>query len=458
MKNPLSKIIYPLHNLQKRSLKAYFNMLAAGTAAQGAVLDAFSGFMLMPGATQAMARTFHASSEMLKHAAQDYPKPSFGIYETTIDGKPAVVTPETVLKKDFGSLMHFKRDTTRNDPKVLIISAMSGHYATIFRDTVAALLPNHDVYIVDWENARDVPASKGDFGLDDYVHYVQDFIKAVGPETNVIGVSQSTVPLLAAVSLMAAENAKEQPLSMTLICGPIDTRVAEASVMKLAKKVPAGLFENNIIEVPKGYKGEGRRVYPGFLQVMGLMSAKPLAHVQAQMELFTQLSFGNKAKANDIKKFYDEYFAVCDLAEKFALDTVDRVFLKYELATGKMSVDGKKVEPEKISKTALLTIEGTEDNLTPAGQTVAAHKLCSGLKADQHYHHLQQDADHYGLISGPHWRKEILPRLAGFIHENALKQGFKYDPVPQTLRPESWTPANDNKPLLKKKNYPDLKN
>lgn len=443
-----NKFAYPLHDFQKRSIKAYFNMLAAGTSMQAAVLDIFSPFTLMPAATLAMAKTFYASSEVLKQVATDYPKPSFGLCETVIDNKPVTVTEEVVLKKDFGSLLHFRRDTAQNDPKVLIVSAMSGHYATIFRDTVAALLPHHDVYIVDWENARDVPTSKGNFGLDDYVQYVQEFIKAVGPETNVIGISQSTVPVLAAVALMAAENAKEQPLSMTLMCGPVDIRAAETAFLRMARHTPLTWFaENMIVTVPKDYKGEGRAVYPGFLQLMALMSATPGAHTKAHLELFNHLSRGNEPKAGEIKKFYDEYQSVCDATDKFYLDTLERIFMKHEIATGTMVVNGKKVEPEKIKKTALLTVEGSADRLTAPGQTIAAHPLCKGLAAGQHSHHLQKGADHYGLISGKIWQEDILPRLAGFIRQSAKQRGFTYDPIPHMIIPGRWIPAKTSKPL-----------
>jgi len=455
----LKKIIYPLHDAQKRSLRAYFNLLAAGTAAQAYVLDAFTPFTLMPDATAALAKTCAATSEMLKRAVKDYPKPEFGINRTVIDNKPVPVTEEIVMKKDFGALLHFRRDTKRHDPKVLIVTAMSGHYATQFRDTVTALLPNHDVYIVDWENARDVPLSKGSFGLDDYIGYVQDFIKAAGPETNLIAVSQSTVPVLAAVALMAAENAKNQPLSMTLMCGPVDTREAETAVTRFAKDKPLTWFSDNLIStVPKGYAGAGRSVYPGFLQLAGLLAVKPTAHIKAHMKLFNHLTRGDDKKADEIKKFYDEYLSVCDLSDKFYIDTIEKVFMKHELANGKMFVNGKKVEPEKIRKTALMTVEGTADNITAPGQTVAAHPLCSGLSADQHRHYLQKGADHYGLFSGNRWQQEIMPRFAGFIRQNAKAQGIKYAPIAYVIEPGRWIPANTNNPSGLLSKSPAFKN
>src|SRR3990172_4346791 len=262
MKKKPNKIIYPLHDAQRRSIKAYFNLLASGFTLQAEMLEAFGMVALMPQAYTDLAKRFSASSEMLERLSRDYPKPEFGLKETTIDNKTVSVTQEAVKKKDFGSLLHFKRDTQRNDPKVLIVAPMSGHYATQLRDTVAALLPHHDVYIVDWENARDVPLSQGDFGFDDYVRYVRDFITETGPETHVIAVSQSTVPVLAAVALLAAENSPDQPLSMTLMGGPIDTRAAETAVTRFAKGKPIEWFADNLIaDVPENYPGAGRAVY-----------------------------------------------------------------------------------------------------------------------------------------------------------------------------------------------------
>ena len=319
---------------------------------------------------------------------------------------------------------------------------MSGHYATQLRDTVAALLPHHDVYIVDWENARDVPLSKGDFGFDDYVRYVRDFITETGPETHVIAVSQSTVPVLAAVALLAAENSPDQPLSMTLMGGPIDTRAAETAVTRFAKGKPIEWFADNLIaDVPENYPGAGRAVYPGFLQLLGLLAVNPEAHAKSHLDLFNHLSQGNDGKADGIRKFYDEYLAICDLTDKFYLETIEKVFLKQELAKGDMVVKGKKVNPSCIKKTALLTVEGAADDITAPGQTSAAHPLCSGLGADQHHHYLQKDAGHYDLFSGRHWREEIMPRVAGLMRKSARSQGVEYDPAPRILAPEEWDSA-----------------
>ncbi len=446
MSKKADKDIYPLYEAGERGLKAYFNLLAATVSVQAQMLEAFAPATLLPEIYKDTAKKLEATSGVLEQLGKDYPKPAFAIKETVIDGKTADVTEERVLKKDFCDVLHFKRDTTRNDPKVLIVAAMSGHHATQFRDTITALLPNHDVYIVAWKNARDVPLAKGDFGFDDYVTHVEAAIQAVGPDTHVMAVSQSTVPVLAAAALLAAKKSPVKPLSMTLMGGPIDTRAAKTSVTEFVKGKDVQWFADHlIVEVPKNYAGAGRAVYPGFLQLAGLLAANPEAHIRAYSDLFNSLSKGDKKKAGEIKEFYNEYLSVCDLTEKFYLDTISKVFLKQELADGTMQVNGEKVAPEKITKTVLMTVEGTKDNIVSPGQTRAAHDLCKGLDADSHYHLLQKDADHYGLFSGKIWREEIMPRVAHMIRESAAQQGVKYDPMQGTTAAKKWTPPQTKK-------------
>jgi poly(3-hydroxybutyrate) depolymerase len=366
-------------------------------------------------------------SELL---SKDYTKPTFGLTATSIAATKVSVTEEVLLDKDFGTLLHFKRDVNRNDPKVLIVAPMSGHHATLLRDTVARLLPHHDVYITDWKDARTVPVTKGDFGFDDYVAYVQDFIKAIGPETHVLAFSQSTVPALAAVSLMAEEGAEGQPLSMTLMGGPIDTRAAETGITRLVRGKSLDWFSDNMIaEVPEKYAGAGRLVYPGFLQLFSFMAMNPGRHQQSYLDLFKHLADGDDGKAGKIKAFYNEYLAVCDLPGKFYLETIQKVFLDQELAKGTMACHGKKVNPAAITKTALMTVEGGKDDIVAPGQTAAAHGLCPGLQEDQHFHYLQKEADHYGIFGGPLWREDICPRITGFIREIAARHGLTYDQV-----------------------------
>ena len=444
------KAIYSFYQAAERGIKAYFNMLAAGASLQSQMLEAFGPVVMMPQVYKDVGNRLAAASGVLAQMGKEFPKPAFGLTETSIGGKPVNVTEEAVLKKDFCTLLHFKRDTKRNDPKVVIVAAMSGHHATQFRDTIVALLPGHDVYIVDWKNPRDVPMDKGAFGFDDYVAHVEDVIEAVGPGAHVIGVSQSTVPLMAAVALLAEKNSPVQPLSMTLMGGPIDTAAARTAVTEFVKGRDISWFKENFIaEVPEGYAGAGRPVYPGFLQLAGLLAVNPLAHIGAYVDLFNYLAAGETGKANEIKSFYNEYLSVCDLTEKFYLDTIARVFLKQELADGAMQVNGQKVAPEKIAKTALMTIEGANDNIVAPGQTRAAHKLCTGLDDGLHYHLLQKGADHYGIFNGRIWREEVMPRLAGMIRESAAKQGVHYDPLAGTVAPDKW-----NSPKARKSKPP----
>jgi poly(3-hydroxybutyrate) depolymerase len=437
-----NKGMYHLYEMQRKSIKAYFNMLAFGYKQQAGMLEAFG---VVPLVYNDMAKRFSASAEMLERMAKDYHKPAFDLNQTVIAGKNVSVTQEVIAKKDFGSLLHFKRDTAHNDPKVLIVAPMSGHYATMLKSMVETLLPHHDVYVVDWENARDVPLSKGDFGFDDYVRYVQDFIKETGSQTHLIAISQSTVPVLAATALIAEDSTRDQPLSMTLMCGPIDPNASETAITHFVKdKSIAWFSDNQITCVPDRYAGAGRPVYPGFLQLAGLLSTDPQVHMKAHMDLFNELSGGNYKKANEIKKFYDEYLAVCDLTAKFYLDTIEKVFLKQELAKGTLKVQGKKVDLGKITKTSLFTVEGGKDKITAPGQTIAAHALCKGLSLDQHRHYLHREATHYSLFSGELWQHDILPRLQGHLRASAQSRGITYDPVSQSIVPEKWSAANDN--------------
>jgi polyhydroxyalkanoate depolymerase len=390
-------------------VSAYFNALSAGFSAQAGMIAALD--MRRSG----LSGAFSAAARMCARVGQDYPKPAFGIDSVFVGGKETAVTAEAVMKKDFGTLLRFRRDMAREDPKVLIAAPMSGHYASQLRETVRALLSAHDVYVTDWENARDVPLAKGDFGLGDYVGYLRDFIAAAGAGTHVIGISQSTVPLLAAVSLMAQDNAPNQPPSMTLLCGPVDPRAAETAVSRFGQGKPRAWFEGMTARVPENHAGAGRTVYPGFVQLMNLLSVDPAAHLESHAALFGHLSRGEEASAREIERFYDDYFAVSDLTGKFFIETIERVFQRAEIATGGMTIGGGKVDPSAITRTALLTVEGGRDIITAPGQTAAAHRLCAGLAPGQHDHFLHKDANHYSLAMGAHWKKDVLPRVAAHI-------------------------------------------
>ncbi len=360
-----------------------------------------------------------AGSELLARAVRRYEKPAFDFKTTLVDGTEVAVAESVVLAKPFCNLLHFQRATTRKDPKVLLVAPLSGHHATLLRDTVRALLPNHDVYITDWLDARQVPVADGYFHFADYVTYVQEFMRFLAPDLHVISVCQPTVPVLAAISLLAAENDPAQPRTMTMMGGPIDTRKAPTEVNLYAKKHSRRWFEAHVIaRVPPKYPGYSRRVYPGFLQHSGFVAMNPDRHLQAHIDFYNQLVAGDGESAESHRKFYDEYNAVMDLSAEYYLETLEMVFMQHQLPQGEMVVNGKTVQPGAIHKTALFTIEGELDDISGPGQTEAAHEICTGLPEDMKEHFLVPGVGHYGIFSGRRWREVICPRVAQFIRKH----------------------------------------
>lgn len=390
-----------------------------------------------------------AFADISERTAREFEKPEFGLIETQINDEKIAITEEIVEGHDhaFGRLLHFKRQTDRCDPPVLIAAPMSGHYATLLRDTVKQLLPCHDVYITDWKNARDVPVSEGEFGLDEYIDYLKGFIKEIGPDTNIIAVCQSTVPMVAAVSHLAQTEPDWQPNSMTLIGGPLDTEATQTVVTEFADEHPIEWFRDTVTaKVPDRYKGFDRLVYPGFMQLASFMGMNLDNHLKKQRELYGHLVSGDHEQADKIKVFYDEYRSVCDMDRPFYLETVDKVFIRNQLARNEFAYRGDRVDPSKVTKTAVFTIEGMNDDISAPGQTSAAHSWFTGINPEQHSHLLQEDTGHYGLFSGSKWRNEISPRIAGFIHETTrAKGGPEYDPIPEestSIMPDFW-PLNN---------------
>ncbi len=388
--------------------------------------------------TQA-GRTLAASAEMFERVTRKFGKPEFELPFTTIGGKQIEVTEEIIAEKPFCNLLHFKRNIKRNDPKVLIVAPISGHFATLLRGTVEALLPHHDVYITDWIDARMVPAKDGRFNLDDCINYIRGFLSLLGKNTHVIAVCQPAVPVLAAVSLMASENDPNQPLSMTLMGGPIDTRVSKTAVTETAENRPLSWFKSTVIhDVPFFYPGAHRKVYPGFVQLSGFMSMNLDRHVGSHMQFFKHLVQGDGDSADSHRKFYNEYLAVMDLPAEFYLQTVDVVFQRHQLPKGEMKwrdpLTDKlhDVRPQDIKHTALLTVEGELDDISATGQTKAAHDLCKGLPSYKKLHHYQLGCGHYGIFNGRKWRNDIMPKVRDFmrsfdkdvspIHSEDLKQ------------------------------------
>lgn len=307
-------------------------------------------------------------------------------------------------------MLRFAKDTETPQPRVLVAAPSSGHFATLLRGTVKTLLRDHDVYVTDWANARDVPTDAGSFGFDDYVDYLMKFLAAIGPGAHLLAVCQPCVQALAAVAVMAEDQNPATPLSMTLMAGPIDTRESPTEVNHLAMSKPIDWFERTLISrVPHRHAGAGRRVYPGFVQLTAFMSMNAERHVKAHRDLHAHLARGEFDKAEAIKSFYDEYFAVLDLPEQFYIETVEKVFQKALLAKGELTWRGRPVNPSRISHTALLTVEGGRDDICAFGQTAAAHDLCTSLRPHLKRHHLQANVGHYGIFNGRRWEGQIYP-------------------------------------------------
>ena len=369
------------------------------------------------------ARWLSAGCELFDSVTRRYDKPEWGLHGTLIDGADVPVIEEVIQREPFCDLLHFRRDVARDDPRLLVVAPMSGHYATLLRDTVRALLPNHEVYVTDWLDASMVPLSDGGFDLDDYIDYVIDFVHTLGPDTHVLAVCQPAVPVLAAVSLMATRQDPLAPSSMTLIGGPIDTRVSPTVPNDLATDHPLEWFEKNVLgTVPATYPGFGRLVYPGFMQLSGFISMNIQRHVDAHQDFFNHLVEGDGDSAEQHRAFYDEYLAVMDTSAEFYLQTIKTVFQDHALPRGVLHHRGEPVDPAAIKRTALLTIEGGKDDISGPGQTAAAQVLCSGLAEARKLHYVQPEVGHYGTFSGRRWREQIAPLIGRFIRSNANGQ------------------------------------
>ena len=363
--------------------------------------------------------------EVFAHATMPRGKPEFGLGTTVVNGKPVAVTEEIECRKPFGQLKHFLRDGAPSDqPKLLIVAPMSGHYATLLRGTVESMLPGHDVWITDWRDARDVPEGEGRFDLDDYVDYVISFLEHIGSDKNgkgahVIAVCQPSVPVYAAAAIMSADKHPCRPKTLTMMGGPIDTREAPTTVNTLAMQRPLAWFENNVIAtVPAHYRGAGREVYPGFLQLSGFMTMNLGNHILSHWEMFKHLVRGDDEEADASKEFYDEYRSVCDMTAEFYIQTVDVVFQRHLLPKGEYMHRGKLVDPGAIKDIALLAVEGERDDISGVGQTKAALKLAKKLPDALKKYHLAEGAGHYGIFNGRRWRDQIAPVVEQWIADH----------------------------------------
>ena len=376
----------------------------------------FSPFTLSP-----LAKEITASSDLFLRVTNRYEKPKWGLDTTTVNGREVPVEEEVTLHKPFCRLIHFKRAaSSKDDRKILVVAPLSGHHSTLLRDTVRTMLPDNDVYVTDWVDARMVPMSAGPFHLDDYVDYVREFVRLLSPNLNVVSVCQPTVPVLAAMSLMAEDKEPDLPRTMIMMGGPIDARKSPTAVNNLATKRPYSWFEQTLIQrVPMKYPGYSRRVYPGFLQHLGFVAMNPDRHMDAHWDYYNQLVANDGDSADAHRRFYDEYNAVLDMPAEYYLDTIRRVFQEFQLPQGRMFVREQWVRPEKITKTALFTIEGEHDDISGNGQTEAAHGLCTGVPASKREHFLVPDVGHYGIFSGRRYREIIYPRMRAFMDKHS---------------------------------------
>jgi poly(3-hydroxybutyrate) depolymerase len=408
-------MLYQLYETQ-RALMAPFAEFASASAK-------LYSHPLSPFAHAPMAQRVAAGLDLMHRLAKDYEKPEFDIKTVKVDDVDVAVQEQIAVEKPFCRLVRFKRFTDdhralvdmKSQPTVLVVAPLSGHHSTLLRDTVKSLLQDHKVYITDWTDARMVPVEAGPFHLDDYVAYVQEFIRHIGPEVNVISVCQPTVPVLAAVSLMASAG-EFTPRTLTMMGGPIDARKSPTAVNNLAMNKSYGWFENNVIyRVPPHFPGAGRAVYPGFLQHTGFVAMNPDRHLSSHYDYFLDLVRGDDDSAEAHRTFYDEYNAVLDMPAEYYLDTIKTVFQDFALVNGTWRVHGHTVRPQDIATSALLTVEGELDDISGAGQTRAAHDLCTGIPKERQFHYDVIGAGHYGIFSGRRWREKVYPTIKDFI-------------------------------------------
>ena len=368
-------------------------------------------------------RKLSSSLEIFSRMRLTHARPAYGITSVKVGDLELPVAEKSVLSLPFGTLLHFKKETSPNtapQPPVLLVAPLSGHFATLLRETLRTLLQDHDVYITDWHNARDVALTQGPFGLDDYIEHMIHFVEAIGPGTHVVAVCQPCVAALAATAIMAEDNHPAQPKSLTLMAGPVDCRVNPTGVNSLATSKPIEWFEKNLIShVPFPHAGQGRRVYPGFVQLSAFLSMNLDRHKQSFKDMYQYRVDGEVGKDDVLRVFYDEYLAVNDLPAEFYLETVEKVFQTYDLPLGKLTYKDRIVNPAAIRRTALMTVEGERDDICSVGQTVAAQDLCSSIRPYMKTHHVQTSVGHYGVFSGKKWNQQIYPLVRDMIHSHA---------------------------------------
>jgi poly(3-hydroxybutyrate) depolymerase len=392
-----------------------------------------------PASHTAVGRSAAAALELFERSTRRYRKPAWGIDGVEVDGHQTPVHARTVITKPFCNLVHFERklsaSRSRKDPKVLVVAPMAGHFSTLLRGTIRDLLPDHDVYITEWQDARFVPRADGAFDLDVYIDYIIEFLKAFHGDVHVMAVCQPTVPVFAAVSLMEAVQDKDVPHSMILMAGPIDARESPTAVNRFAAGKSLSWFRRNVItKVPWSHPGMMRSVYPGFLQLSGFMGMNIDRHLTAHRDLCHNLIRGDGDSADKHREFYDEFLAVMDLTAEYYLQTIETVFLDHTLPKGEMLHRGMRVDPSKVRRVALMTVEGEKDDITGNGQTKAAHTLCKNLPDGMRAHRLQPDVGHYGVFNGRRFRTEILPEICNFLRTHQGSKGVLKRAFERTFR------------------------
>ena len=361
-----------------------------------------------------------AALELISRSSLSYARPAYGIDRVQVGNRELEVTEEVVYATPFGSLLRFRKEDAPEQPRLLLVAPMSGHFATLLRGTVKTLLQDHDVYITDWHNPRNIPLDQGRFGLDEYTEHLITFLGQLGPRPHMVAICQPSVSALAAAAIMSEDDHPSRPASLTLMAGPIDTRIQPTKVNDFAKSKRLRWFEDNLINyVPLQCEGALRLVYPGFVQLTAFVSMNLERHIKQHMDLANHLVKGEKEKAATIKTFYDEYFAVMDLPAEFYIDTIRDVFQEHLLPQGKLTYRGRPVNPASIKRMGLMTVEGEKDDICSIGQTLAAQDLCTGVRAYRRVHHMQAGVGHYGVFSGRRWNNEIYPLLRDFVHVNS---------------------------------------
>ncbi len=402
---------YRLFQAQAEALRPWRSL--AGTTS--AILRQMEGGFPNP-----WLRPMISACEMLVHTQLSTTRPSFGVEEVPVGNEVARVDEIYLDDTPFGRLLHFRKSTIALQPKVLVVAPMSGHFATLLAPTVRTLLMENDVYITDWQNARDIAVTEGRFGLDEYIDHVMRFLRRIGPDTHVLAVCQPAVPVLAATALMAEDDDPCQPLSLTLMAGPIDTRINPTGVNALATEHDLAWFEQQVIDtVPWPLRGAGRRVYPGYVQLTAFVSMNLERHMQAQLAQMRNLVGGNLREIEAHNTFYDEYLAVMDLPAEFFLETIGSIFQRHDLPLGRMRFRDRTVDTRAIRRTAILTVEGERDDICGQGQTSAALDLCANVPATMKRHHLQTGVGHYGVFSGRRWVSDVYPKVQAMINRSS---------------------------------------